>query len=118
MPIVQAASGSSADIKRKPGLRLPPELLEKAVTRVCYISMISAVSTVMFCVLQALFQPEAKEVLRNPLVRLTELSLLLMSVGFLALQRSGWLSQQTILYLGAVYQVLVAFAIALMESFM
>lgn len=119
MPVVRAVTGSSSsELRRKPGLRLPPELLEKAVMRLCYISMICAVSTVLFCTLHALFQPEAREVLRNPIVRLTDLGIILTSVGFLALQRTGWLSQQSILHLGAVFQVMISFSIALVESFM
>lgn len=119
MPVVRAATGStSVELKKSPGLRLPPELLDKAVYRLCYISIICAVSSLLFCTFHILLQPEAKEVFQQPLVRLTDLSLVLLSVGFIAIQRSGWVSAQTILYLGAVYQILVSFSIGLVESYM
>ncbi|MBI4903108.1 MAG: serine/threonine protein kinase [Acidobacteria bacterium] len=88
------------------------------MTNLCYVSVIAAVSTILFVLLHVMLQPEAKEVIRSPFVRLTDLSLVLLSVGFVVLQRSGVLSKQAILHLGAVFQVLVAFTIALVESYM
>jgi len=94
---------------------VPPKLLDKAVTRLCFISIISAVSTVAFFLATGYLQPEAAAAQKHPFLRLVGLFLVLLSFGFFGLQRGGWFSKQTILHLGGVFQVLVAFAISLAE---
>ena len=47
MQLVPATSSSTARL-RQPGLRLPAELVDKAVSRLCVISVIAAVSAVVF----------------------------------------------------------------------
>ena len=49
-------------------------------------------------------------------MRLLALSIVLLSFGFMALQRSGWFSKQMILHMGIVFQVLVGYAISLGEA--
>ncbi len=118
MKVVRAPSTSSAELAKKPGLSLPPKLLDRAVTRLCFISIISAVSTVAYFVASGLLQQEAADVQKHPMMRLLALALVLLSFGFLALQRSGWFSKQVILHLGVVFQILVGYAIAFGESMM
>ncbi|MFN0103249.1 MAG: serine/threonine-protein kinase [Bryobacteraceae bacterium] len=115
MKVVRAPSSNTGDLLKKPGLSLPPKLLDKAVTRLCFISLISAVSTVAFFLADGYLQPEATEVQKHPLMRLIALSLVLLSFAFFGLQRAGWFSKQNILHLGGVFQVVVAFAISLAE---
>jgi serine/threonine-protein kinase len=114
--VVRAPSSNTGNLVNKPGFSLPPALLEKASTRLCFVSIISAVSTVAFFLAQGSLQPEAHAVQQNPVIRLLMLGMVLLSFGFLGVQRSGWVSKQTLLYLGAGFQVLIAFMIGLMES--
>jgi serine/threonine-protein kinase len=116
MQVVRTVSSSSAEAYKKPGFKLPPALLDKAVTRLCFVSVISAVSTAAFLVTFELLQPEVASVQRHPLFRLTQLALILVSVAFVVIQRTGVFSKQTILHFGAVFQVLVAFGIAICET--
>ncbi|MBL8241061.1 MAG: serine/threonine protein kinase [Bryobacterales bacterium] len=115
MRVVRAPGSGSGEITRKPGLSLPPKLLDKAVKRLCFMSMISAVSTVAFFVAYGYLQPEATEVQKHPLIRLLALSMILVSFAFSGLQRAGWFSKQTILHFGIVFQILVGYALSLAE---
>jgi serine/threonine protein kinase len=116
MEVVRAATSSGTELGRKPGLSLPPALVDKAVTRLCFVSVISAGSTMLFWTVHGLFQPEMAAVQKLPQVRLVMLFLVLLSAAFLTTYRTGWFSKQTILHLGAGYQVLAAFAMALFET--
>jgi serine/threonine-protein kinase len=100
---------------KKPGLTLPPKLLDKAVARLSFISLMCAVSTVLFFLSDGYLQPEATEVQKHPLMRLLALSMVLLSFAFFGLQRAGWFSKQTILYVGGGFQILISFAISLAE---
>ena len=113
--VVRAPSSNTGDLVKKPGLTLPPKLLDRAVARLSFIAMISAVSTVAFFLADGFLQPEAAAVQQHPLMRLLALSMVLLSFAFFGLQRAGWFSKQTILHLGVGFQVLIAFAISLAE---
>lgn len=116
MKVVRAPSSTSeGELLKKPGLSLPAKMLDRAVKRLCIISLISGVSTVLIFTANSMLQPEAMHVQRHPVIRLLALALVLVSCGFFGLHRSGWFSKQTILYLGGGFQVLVAFAISLSE---
>ncbi|HEU0122187.1 MAG TPA: serine/threonine-protein kinase [Bryobacteraceae bacterium] len=116
MRVVRAPSSTTGDLGKKSAFSLPPKLLDKAVTRLCFISIISAVSTVALFLANGQLQPEAALAQQHPLLRLVALSMVLLSFGFFGLQRSGWFSKQNILHLGAVFQVLMSYAIGLAET--
>jgi eukaryotic-like serine/threonine-protein kinase len=65
-----------------------------------------------------ILQPEVRETQNHPLIRLLALSMVLVSAAFFALQRAGWVSKQTIVHLGGVFQVYMAFCIAVGETAM
>ena len=113
---LEPASSSRTGRLHRPGLTLPPELLEKAVTRLSGISIIAGVSALVVYALNGLLQPEVAEAQRNPLVRLVTLAMVLSSGAFVVLHRSGVLSKQTIVQLGVVFQVLVGFFLAMTET--
>ena len=116
MEVIRATTSSGSELRRKPGLGLPPELVDKAVTRLCIVAVMSATSTVLFWGVHDYLQPEVAAVHKLPLVRLLMLSVVLMTGAFLVLHRTGWVSKQTILHLGAGFQVLTALAIAMFET--
>lgn len=115
MRVVRAPSSHHDTISRQAGQSLPPKLLDKAVSRLCFITIISAVSTVLFFIADGFLQPEVTELQKHPVIRLLALSMVLLSFAFFGLQRSGWFSKSAILQLGGVFQVLVAYAIVLAE---
>ena len=95
--------------------QLPPEILERATDGLCWVSIISAASTITLALVHQL-QPEFAAAWAQPALRLAILSVLFLSLGFIVVQRSGWLSKQRLLDLGMVFQVIVAFACALCEG--
>lgn len=117
MEIVRAASGSSGDAT--PGLmahKLPPALLEKVSERLCWVTMLCAVTTVTLLAIEGFLQPEFREAFDLPAIRLVILFTLLASGGFVLLQRNGWVKKETLLDLGIVFQVLISFTIAMFET--
>jgi serine/threonine-protein kinase len=108
----------SSETIQKPGplaSQLPPQILERAVNGLCWISLISAVSSVALTMIH-LLQPEFAAAWAHPALRIATLCVFFLSVGFIVVQRSGWLSTQRLLDLGIVFQVAVAFACALCEA--
>ena len=116
MEVIRGTTSSGTELRRKPGLSLPPELVEKAVTRLCIVAVISAVSTVLFWGIHGYLQPEVAAVHKLPLVRLIMLGVVLLTGAFLVMHRTGWFSKQTILHLGTGFQVLTALSIAMFET--
>ena len=102
-----------------PGLisaNLPPQILDQVAGRLCWISGFVACSVVLLGSSQALLQDEFGAALQRPLLRLTLLGLLFLTVGFIVVQRNGWLSKARLLDFGLVYQVLVGFVLCLIET--
>src|ERR1043166_7241713 len=99
---------ASSETIQSPGAfahKLPPQILERATNGLCWVSLISAVSSVALTMIHHLLQPEVAAAWAHPAVRITTLSVLFLSVGFIVVQRSGWLSKQTLLDLGMIFQV-------------
>ncbi|MEO7650970.1 MAG: hypothetical protein ABIZ80_10925, partial [Bryobacteraceae bacterium] len=116
MRVIAATGSSATDLRRKPGLNLPPELLDKAVSRLYAISILGAVAAIVMSVLHGFLQPEVAEVQKLPLVRLLTLGLVLFCVAFFGMHRSGWFSKQTILHCGVAFQIVMTFMIGMFET--
>lgn len=82
------------------------------------MAVICAFITVTIFTLQGQFQPEVAEAQKQPAVRLNEIVLLSMSLLLAALYRFGWAGPVTMLRLGHVFQVAVAFSLAWFENSM
>lgn len=115
MQLQRAASGSS-DSPGPIASKLPAEVVDKAVVRLCWVSVFAAVTAVILSGLEYLFQPEFAESFKRPALRLTLLGVLFLSGAFIVVQRNGWLKREQLLDLGMVYQIVVAFAIAMFET--
>jgi serine/threonine-protein kinase len=96
-------------------LSLPPQILERATDGLCWISLICAVTCVVLTVAQHLLQPEFAQAWRHPILRAASIGATLLSIGFMAIQRSGWLSKQALLDLGMVFQVVIVFLAGIFE---
>jgi eukaryotic-like serine/threonine-protein kinase len=117
MEIVRATSGSS-DSPSPISHKLPPALLDKAAERLCWISILCAVTTVLFLALEHSLQAEAREMLALPAIRLTMLGIVFLTAAIFAVQRNGWVKKETLLDLGILFQVSISFAIAMFETSM
>jgi serine/threonine-protein kinase len=99
-----------------PKLRLPPALLERAAARICWISMMCAITFVVSFLLHRYLQPEVRELHKDPAQGLMTLFILLLSASMIALQRFRLVSSHLLLNLGLAFQVAVAFGISYNET--
>ena len=109
----------SSDAFESPGLAsstLPPEILDRAVTGLCWVSIFTAVTSVLLTAIEHALQPEFARAWAHPVLRITSLGVLFLSVGFILVQRSGWLRKDLLLDLGMFFQVMIAFACGLFEG--
>lgn len=97
-------------------LHLPPAMLTKAVSRLCWISLLVAVMTVVIFVFQLFLQPELGDILRQPFPMAVFIGMVLINLFFMAAHRKGLFPTQTVLHVGLVYEVLMALGIALLET--
>ncbi|MBY0505559.1 MAG: serine/threonine protein kinase [Bryobacteraceae bacterium] len=118
MPVVQAASTPNQTSGGPDKLRfvMPPELVNQAATRLCWMSNLFAITTVAMIVLQGYFQPEVRLALNQPLLRLTALFTLFLTLGFAAAHRFNWFSKITLIHLGGVFEAAGAFMCASFET--
>jgi serine/threonine-protein kinase len=112
-PGATPATGSTAG-----GLptRLPPKLLDDAAGRLGWLSLTAAITLVLVQVFQHVAQPELALVLSNQINRLASLTAVLLALGVFALQRYRIVTASTILALGMVLEVAIAFCISIIET--
>lgn len=115
MRINRAASGST-DPAKAIGFSLPPAMVDKAASRLCWISIVAAISTVLMFAIEGLMQPEVAQMHKLMPVRLTILSVILVSAGYAGLHRTGILSKQALLNLGVFFQIFIAFTFSMFEN--
>src|SRR5262249_43495589 len=113
---IQRASSDAFECPKLTSYHLPVTIMERATDGLCWISIISAVSSVALTIIEHLFQPEFAAAWTHPVLRLTSLSIFFLSIAFIAIQRSGVLSTRRLLDLGMLFQVAVAFAGGLFEG--
>lgn len=120
MQIVRAASsspsGNTGSGSASPGFRLPPALVNKAAARMCMVSVTASVTMVLMFIAERFLQPEMAAAQQEPIVRLTGLFVLLVSAGFITIQRLGLVSKQAVLNMGIGYQAAISFAIGVLET--
>lgn len=114
--LVRATGSSTAELRLRSAPQMPPHLVDKAVVRLCYVSVIIAVCTIIVWLGHSYLQPEIAQALSQPLVRLEMLGMVLLSVAFVLLYRTEWLSKEGILQLGVGFQIVAAFGIAIFET--
>lgn len=116
--VVRGAAPITGDVQPK-GLRfqLPPALVETAVTRLCWVSLVCAATTVLLFVVYGWLQPEVRAArAADPTLPLLALAIVLVSAAMMAAQRFAIVSNRAILNAGLIFEVFVAFAIAYFET--
>jgi serine/threonine protein kinase len=109
----------SSNAVDSPGLmaaKLPLQIVDHVSERVCLASVIVASTTVALVTLAYFLEPTFALALERTSLRLTIAGLLLASVLLFLVQRYGWLTKPRILDLTLVYQVVVSFAIGMIET--
>ena len=95
---------------------LSPRLVGQATRRLCWVSLLAATTTVFSFVLQRVLQPEVVPVQQDPVNSLALLANVLFAAGLIAAQQYRVVPPATILQLGMLFEVVVAFSIATLET--
>lgn len=95
---------------------LPPPLLEKATSRLGWVSTVAAASTVLLFAAEGLLQAEIGALRGTLAVRAVGVSILLLSASYILLSRWGLLPKSLLLRAGVLYQVGIAFCISMFEN--
>lgn len=95
---------------------LPSQIVERAAGGLFWVSLIAVISAAALTLTDYLLHPGFAEAWAHPVLRLAFLALLLLSAGFIAVQRAGCFSKRQLLNLGMVFQVAVAFHAVLSEA--
>jgi serine/threonine-protein kinase len=95
---------------------LAPQLAENAVLRLYWICLLCVVLAAVSTVFQSIMQPELAARLSNPVIYTTWLVVLVFTLALGLMRRYRLLPAMTILNLGLIFEVLVAFALCLDET--
>lgn len=114
--IVRASPGQVTASPEEHDTGLSPRLVSQASRRLCWVSLLAAITTVLAFVLQRVLQPEVVPVQQDPVNSLALLANVLFAAGLIAFQHYRVVPPLTILRLGMVFEVVVAFSIATLET--
>src|SRR5436190_1428492 len=114
--VVRANTSSRGNTPSPVAYKMPAAMVEKSAASLCWISLFCAITTVALLTMEALLQPEFASAFNLLSIRLTILVVLVMSLGFLAIQRYQLVRKETLLDLGIAFQVVIAFAISMFET--
>ena len=115
-PSPDSATTTTDRVGRGRYSRLSPKLQEDVVRRVVRLSLLMAGVIVVVEFFQQLAQPQLASVLQDPINRLTTLGAVLLALGLYALWRYKIVTASTMLVLGMVFEVVVAFSISMIET--
>ena len=96
--------------------RLPPQLLGDAARWLGYLSVFIAVLIVIVEAFQLYAQPKLAPVLKDPVNQLLSVAAVLMGVTMFVLERRQLVTASTLLGIGMVFEIVVAFSIAMVET--
>ena len=114
--VVRASTPVSVQTDPEVKPTLAPQVVEAAVSRLRWVSLICAVVTVLAVYLEGWLQPEIGELLKDPIHRLVLLFAVLTAFGINAVARYRLLSPRAILNLGLAFELFVAAAISFLET--
>src|SRR3954468_2476031 len=112
-----AEEATPSSPERGDSFSLRPELQAKASARLVWVAVICGVATAAMFLLGLLVYPVDNPVLKSPILRLVNIGLILISVTFIAIQRTAAFSTGSILKLGLAFQIVGGFLIAALEHF-
>ena len=95
---------------------LSPRLAGQAARRLCWVSLLAAVTTVLAFVFHRIVQPEFIPVQQDPVNALALLANVLGAAGLIALQHYRVVPPATIITAGMLFELIVAFSISTIET--
>jgi serine/threonine-protein kinase len=97
-------------------MSLSLQLLDEGARRLAALAAVLAVTVIAMQVLHRLAQPQIAPILDDPISRLAALSAVLMAAGVVALYRYHVVTSRALLSIGMVFEIAVAFSIAMVET--
>ena len=95
---------------------LPPAVVERAATRVARVALVTAIALPAVQMARAVAQPALADATFNPVNRLVLLAAVLASAAIFAARQFRVASPSMVLRLGMAWQVVIAFALAMIET--
>jgi serine/threonine protein kinase len=114
--IVRASTPGARHVGSSNKHTLAPQMVEAAVLRLGWISLICVAIVGVAVYLEGLLQPEVSELLTDPKLALVLLLVLLASFGINVVARYRFLAPLPILNLGVAFEIVVAAAISFSET--
>lgn len=114
--IVRASPGQVTATPVDHDAPLSPRMVSQASRRLCWVSLLAAVTTVLTFAMQRVVQPEVVPIQQDPVNALAMLANVLGAAGLIALQHYRVVPPATVLQLGMVYELIVAFYISTLET--
>jgi eukaryotic-like serine/threonine-protein kinase len=105
--LMPGSSGSRLSLSH-----IPASMIEKAAARLSWVALVCAVAAVIMAVLQHFLQIEVAKLQGQLHIQINTAVVISLSLVIFAARRFGWASDQTILRLGLVFEVVVGFALA------
>jgi serine/threonine-protein kinase len=109
-------AGTGQTTSFRADLTLPLSLLNKSVSRLCWITLLFAVTTMAMFFFQLLFQPEVASLQRQPQYLAIWGSVLALNISFAVIQRRGTFTPGQIMWMASIYQVAVSFGVSMLET--
>ena len=107
----------SDDAPAKAGrVALSLELVEKGARRLTWLAAVFVVISITLYIFQRLMQPQIGPIVGDPITRLVWLMAILIAAGLVALQQYNVVTSRTLLRFGIVFEIAVAFSIAMVET--
>ena len=116
MKVVRAATNPSQQTPSPVAFRLPQALVDKNADRLCWISILCAVTTVALLAMEGFLQPEFGIAFHLASIRWTIAGILALTGAFISIQKFALVRKESLLDLGIVFQVAIAFSIAMFET--
>ena len=106
---------------REPGnagrvLPLSLDVIDEGARRLAALAAVFVVTTMASFSLLLLLQPDIAPILRDPITRLTILAATLIAAGIVALRRYKVVPSRTLLQIGMVLEIAVAFSMSMVET--
>lgn len=95
---------------------LPLSLMNKSVSRLCWITLLFAVTTMAMFFFQLLFQPEVASLQRQPQYLAIWGAVLVLNISFAVAQRRAMFTPAQIVWIASVYQIAVALGVSMLET--
>lgn len=116
MQVVRAATNPSQQTPSPGGFQLPQPLIDKNADGLCWISTLCGVMTVALLAMEGFLQPEFGAAFQLASIRWNIAGIVALTAAFIAIQRFGIFRKEVLLDLGIVFQVSIAFSIAMFET--